>query len=79
MASGQGQWSVNQQSQSQSEISNPQSLIPNPFVIRTPTATVTDLGTEFGVEVTKDQQSHLHVFQGKVVVRASLVVGKTSA
>ena len=33
--------------------SNPQSLIPNPFVIRTPTATVTDLGTEFGVEVEK--------------------------
>ena len=27
--------------------SNPQSLIPNPFVIRTPTATVIDLGTEF--------------------------------
>ena len=35
-----------------SEISNPQSLIPNPlFSIRTPTAIVTDLGTEFGVEV----------------------------
>ena len=28
--------------------SNPQSLIPNPFVVRTPVATVTDLGTEFG-------------------------------
>ncbi len=32
--------------------SNPQSLIPNPFfAIRTPTAIVTDLGTEFGVTV----------------------------
>ena len=50
-------------------ISNPQSLIPNPFVIRTPTATVTDLGTEFGIEVTEHQQSRLHVFQGKVVVQ----------
>jgi hypothetical protein len=49
--------------------SNLQSLIPNPFVIRTPTATVTDLGTEFGVEVTEDQHSHLRVFQGRVVVR----------
>ena len=28
-----------------------QPRILNPFVIRTPTATVTDLGTEFGVEV----------------------------
>ncbi len=34
------------------EISNPQSAIPNPlFTVRTPTALVTDLGTEFGVEV----------------------------
>ena len=34
------------------EISNPQSPIPNPlFAVRTPTAVVTDLGTEFGVEV----------------------------
>ena len=54
---------------------NPQSPIPNPslppvpsplFTIRTPTATVTDLGTEFGVEVTKDGRNRLHVFEGKV-------------
>ena len=56
----------------QSTISNPQSLIPNPFVVRTPTATVTDLGTEFGVEVTNDQHSHLHVFQGKIAVRTGV-------
>ena len=49
--------------------STPQSLIPNPFVIRTPTATVTDLGTEFGVEVTQDQQSQVRVFQGTVVLQ----------
>ena len=48
---------------------SPLPLLSSLFVIHTPTATVTDLGTEFGVEVTKDQQSHLHVFQGKVVVR----------
>ena len=29
-------------------------LHPSSFVIRTPTATVTDLGTEFGVEVNRD-------------------------
>ena len=32
-------------------IPTPHSPLPHPFVIRTPTATVTDLGTEFGVEV----------------------------
>ena len=48
--------------------------IANPFVIRTPTAIVTDLGTEFGIEVTKDQQDRLHVFQGKVVVRTDAAV-----
>ncbi len=55
----------------QSPISNPQSLIPNPlFAVRTPTATVTDLGTEFGVEVTKDGENRLHVFQGKVLLES---------
>jgi len=46
--------------------SNPQSLIPNPFAIHTPTATVTDLGTEFGVEVTKLGVTSAHVFRGLV-------------
>ena len=51
--------------------SNPQSLIPNPlFVIRTPTAVVTDLGTEFGVEVDRSGASRSHVFQGKVEIAA---------
>jgi len=49
--------------------SNPQSLIPNPFVIRTPTATVTDLGTEFGVEVSKEGSTTSHVFRGSVKVQ----------
>ena len=48
---------------------NPPSLISNPFVIRTPTATVTDLGTEFGVEVTRSRQCQLRVFQGRVVLQ----------
>jgi len=52
-----------------SQISNPQSLIPNPsFAVRTPTATVTDLGTEFGVEVDKHGNTSSHVFRGKVEV-----------
>ena len=51
-----------------SEISNPQSLIPNPFVIRTPTATITDLGTEFGVEVDRESSARIYVFDGAVRV-----------
>ena len=51
--------------------SNPQSLIPNPFVIRTPTAVVTDLGTEFGVEVDKDGFTTSYVFRGEVRLHAN--------
>lgn len=36
------------------------------FVVRTPAATVTDLGTEFGVQVLEDGQTELHVLQGSV-------------
>ncbi len=39
------------------------------FSVRTPTAVVTDLGTEFGVEVDESGCSLTHVFQGKVEVR----------
>ena len=56
--------------------SNPQSLIPNPslstvhsrlFTIKTPTATVTDLGTEFGVSVDREGVTHTVVFVGEVL------------
>jgi hypothetical protein len=64
---------VNQKSEIRNrklETSNPQSPIPNPlFVVRTPTATVTDLGTEFGVEVDKQGQTSSHVFRGSVELR----------
>ena len=53
-----------------SEISNPQSLTANPlFTVRTPTALVTDLGTEFGVEVEKSGATRSYVFRGKVELR----------
>jgi hypothetical protein len=39
------------------------------FVVRTPTATVTDLGTEFGVEVNKGGTTTSHVFRGSVRVQ----------
>ena len=39
------------------------------FVVRTPTACVTDLGTEFGVEVDASGASRTHVCRGKVEVR----------
>ena len=61
------------------EGANPQSLIPNPsspstihyplFTITTPTATVTDLGTEFGVEVRESGATSAHVFHGIVEVQ----------
>ncbi len=41
------------------------------FVVHTPTATITDLGTEFGVEVDQSGASQTHVFQGKVEMRAN--------
>ena len=57
---GSRQWAVGGKSEirnPKSEISNPQSPIPNPlFSVRTPTAIVTDLGTEFGVEVNRSAQ-----------------------
>ncbi len=68
---------------------NPQSLIPNPlspasrpqsrvpaFAVRTPTATVTDLGTEFGVEVTKEGTTTSHVFRGTIQVQRISAEGK---
>ena len=63
---GSSQWAVG----SKSEISNPQSLIPNPlFSVRTPTAVVTDLGTQFGVEVEPSGVTRSRVFQGKIELR----------
>ncbi len=41
------------------------------FSVRTPTAVVTDLGTEFGVEVNKEGTTITHVFQGKVELRSA--------
>ena len=45
---------------------HPSSFILHPFSIRTPTATVTDLGTEFGVEVDREASAHVYVFSGAV-------------
>ncbi|MBN1393943.1 MAG: FecR domain-containing protein, partial [Pirellulales bacterium] len=41
------------------------------FSVRTPTAVVTDLGTEFGVEVAENGDTTSHVFQGSVKVQAT--------
>ncbi len=52
------------------QAADPKSQIPNPkFVVRTPTAVVTDLGTEFGVEVENSGATHSHVFRGRIEVR----------
>jgi len=41
------------------------------FAVRTPAATVVDLGTEFGLAVEEDGQSEIHVFAGTVRVSLS--------
>ena len=49
------------------------SLIPHPsslFAIRTPTAVITDLGTEFGVEVSNRGRTRTQVFVGSVRLAA---------
>jgi hypothetical protein len=51
---------------------SPSSLSPLPsplFSVRTPTALVEDLGTEFGVEVLQSGETASHVFRGRVVMR----------
>jgi len=78
-----GQWPVASEADAKSQnpkipkspIPNPQSLIPNPlpspvptFTVRTPSATVTDLGTEFAVEVENKETSNVYVFAGSVNV-----------
>ena len=77
---GQGSEEANPKSQIlNQQISNPQSLIPNPlFVVRTPTAVVTDLGTEFGVEVEPSGASRASVFRGKVELRVAGVLPSPS-
>jgi hypothetical protein len=55
---------------------HPSSLIPHPlFAVRTPTATVTDLGTEFGVEVARSGETTSHVFRGSVRVQEAAADG----
>lgn len=49
------------------------------FTIRTPSAQVVDLGTEFGIEVLKDGTSRVDVFRGKVQVHATGKFGEYSA
>ena len=44
--------------------------------VRTPTAVVTDLGTEFGVEVNKEGRTTSHVFRGTVQVQSLSADGK---
>ena len=74
-AKEEGQRFINQQ---QFAFSSPSPLSPLPsplFSIRTPTAMVSDLGTEFGVEVDKSGASRAQVYEGKVELRA---IGRNS-
>ncbi len=71
-----GQWLVASDKQSTSDIhhsvSAPSPLASRPsslFIIATPTAVITDLGTEFGVEVNEYGNTVSHVFRGSVKVQ----------
>jgi len=48
------------------------------LTIKTPGASITDLGTEFGVSVDPQRVTHLHVFQGRVSVATFDANGKTT-
>lgn len=58
---------------------NVSSAFPSPpsalFSVRTPTATVTDLGTEFGVEVADDGVCEVHVLEGRVKAEWAAAAG----
>ena len=45
------------------------------FAVRTPTATITDLGTEFGVEVNQSGAVHAHVFRGEIEIAQTAAAG----
>ena len=49
------------------------------FVVRTPTAIVTDLGTEFGVEVSENGDTTSHVFRGSIKVQAAKGLAASAA
>lgn len=51
---------------------------PDLFTITTPTATVTDLGTEFGVEVNNAGETSAHVFRGLVKVQWNEANGRSN-
>ena len=60
----------NQKSRNPKSPNLPLSTLHSPlFSVRTPTAVVTDLGTEFGVEVNEQGEVAAHVLQGKIEVR----------
>jgi hypothetical protein len=46
------------------------------FIVRTPTAVVTDLGTEFGVDVSRSGETTSHVFRGSIRVQRTDINGK---
>jgi len=72
VARGQGlAASAKSQANLKSAISKSPNLQISKFAIRTPTALITDLGTEFGVEVDKDRNTISHVFLGRVEVRCT--------
>ncbi len=48
------------------------------FCVRTPQGDILDMGTEFGVAVSKDQAAHLEVFSGRVQAKPADATGNGS-
>ena len=76
-----GQWSGTSKSPNLQVSKSPNSSLStlhSPlFTIKTPTAIVTDLGTEFGVEVSKEGYTTSHVFRGLVRLQVASADGNT--
>ncbi len=48
------------------------------YTVATPTATITDLGTEFGVDTSESGVTDVHVFSGKVSLESAAQVSSTA-
>ncbi len=65
-----GEWRVESEENATNQKSSQLSTLHSPlFSVRTPTAVITDLGTEFGVEVSKEGTTTSRVFRGSVRVQ----------
>lgn len=41
------------------------------FSVQTPSSTIVDLGTEFGIQIDANQETHVHMYEGRVLLAAN--------